>query len=196
MNLVDRVKNILLTPKTEWAVIAAEPATVAGLYTGYAIPLALLPVLASLLGSLAFGHFGLAGFVLIPLVLGYFIGLGILYLMAIIADALSPSFDGTRNQIAAFKLVVYSATAQWIAGLLAIIPGIGAIAALVGFAYGAYLFYLGATALMNVPESKSVVYTIVTYLIWIVLGMVITGIIVGAVVASVIGVGVMGVSHL
>jgi len=26
MNIVDRVKNILLTPKTEWAVIAAEPA--------------------------------------------------------------------------------------------------------------------------------------------------------------------------
>ena len=27
MNLVDRVKNILLTPKTEWPTIAAESAT-------------------------------------------------------------------------------------------------------------------------------------------------------------------------
>ena len=27
MNLVDRVKNVLLTPKTEWPVIAAETTT-------------------------------------------------------------------------------------------------------------------------------------------------------------------------
>src|SRR5512145_1826438 len=33
--LIERVKAVLLTPKTEWPVIAAEPATVAGLYTKY-----------------------------------------------------------------------------------------------------------------------------------------------------------------
>src|SRR3546814_3114058 len=33
--LVERVKSILLSPKSEWPVIAAEPATVKGLYTGY-----------------------------------------------------------------------------------------------------------------------------------------------------------------
>jgi hypothetical protein len=29
--IIDRIKNILTTPKTEWPVIAAEPATVNGL---------------------------------------------------------------------------------------------------------------------------------------------------------------------
>ena len=42
MSLIDRAKNILLTPKTEWPVIAAEPATAQGLFTGYAAILALL----------------------------------------------------------------------------------------------------------------------------------------------------------
>ena len=45
MALVDRVKNILLSPRTEWPVIDAEPATVASLYTGYIMPLAAIPAL-------------------------------------------------------------------------------------------------------------------------------------------------------
>ena len=40
MALVDRVKNILLTPRTEWSAIAGETATVQGLYTGYIMILA------------------------------------------------------------------------------------------------------------------------------------------------------------
>src|SRR5689334_23208252 len=38
--LIARVKNVLLTPKTEWPVIAAEAETVQGLYTKYIIWLA------------------------------------------------------------------------------------------------------------------------------------------------------------
>ena len=34
MGLVDRVKNILLSPRTEWEVIDAEPATVSGSVQG------------------------------------------------------------------------------------------------------------------------------------------------------------------
>ena len=45
--LVDRVKNILLSPKTEWERIDAEPATVKGLYTGYAMILAAIGPIAA-----------------------------------------------------------------------------------------------------------------------------------------------------
>ena len=38
--VIDRVKNILLTPKTEWPVIAAENTTVADLYKNYIVILA------------------------------------------------------------------------------------------------------------------------------------------------------------
>ncbi len=40
MDLVQRAKNIVLTPNTEWGVIETEPATTGGLITGYAVPLA------------------------------------------------------------------------------------------------------------------------------------------------------------
>ena len=56
MALVDRVKNILLTPKTEWEVIDAEPTTVADLYKGYIIPLAAIGPVAQAIGSSVFGY--------------------------------------------------------------------------------------------------------------------------------------------
>ena len=42
--LVARVQNILMRPAAEWDVIAAEPATTQGLFTGYACILALAPL--------------------------------------------------------------------------------------------------------------------------------------------------------
>jgi len=41
--LIARIKGILLTPKTEWPVIAGETTTVADLYKGYIVWLAAIP---------------------------------------------------------------------------------------------------------------------------------------------------------
>ena len=45
-NLIERAKNVLLTPKTEWPVIAAEPETTSGLYTKYILILSALGPIA------------------------------------------------------------------------------------------------------------------------------------------------------
>ena len=47
--LIDRVKAILLTPTTEWPVIAAEPETTSGLYTKYIMILAAIGPIAMFL---------------------------------------------------------------------------------------------------------------------------------------------------
>jgi Yip1 domain len=195
MSLIDRAKNILLTPKTEWPVIAGESATTGGLFTSYAVILALLPLVGSLLGGLMFGSMlaGLGGggvgmgIILVPAILTYIVGLGVLYLMHIIADGLAPSFSGTKDKMQALKWVVYSATPIWVAGLLGFIPGLNIIAMLLGFGYAAYLMYLGAPHMMKVPEDKSVGYTAVVILIWIVISWIISAVIIGAVVASMFG---------
>ena len=187
MSVVDRVKNILLTPKTEWPIIAAEPATIGGIYSGYAIPVALLPVLGAILGSLLFSHMAGFMFVLVAALISYAVGLGLLYVMALIADALAPGFDGRKGQISAMKLVTYSATPQWVAGFFGFIPGLNLLLALAGFAYGAYLLYLGSQATMAVPEAKAPGYTAVTIIIWIVLGIFVVSAIVGTVAAAMIG---------
>ena len=57
MNLVERLKGILLAPKAEWPKIAAEPMTTQGIYTGWVMILAAIGPLAMLLG---FGSLGFA----------------------------------------------------------------------------------------------------------------------------------------
>ncbi|MBA3496806.1 MAG: hypothetical protein H0T86_06850 [Gemmatimonadales bacterium] len=55
MNLVDRVKRILLSPQPEWQVIDDEVTSPGALYTGYIVPLAAIGPLASVIGYSVFG---------------------------------------------------------------------------------------------------------------------------------------------
>ena len=176
MGLVDRVKNILLTPREEWRVIDAEPTTPGELYKGYIIPLAAIGPIASTIGGLAFmyrlypGTYRPAvGSVVSSMVVTYLLTLGGVYVLALIIDALAPSFDGTRDQMQALKLAAYSSTASWVAGIFGLIPAL-AIFTLLGL-YSLYLLYLGLPVLMKVPEEKALGYTVVVVIAAIVLFM-------------------------
>jgi hypothetical protein len=189
MALVDRVKNILLTPRTEWEVIDAEPTTVADLYKGYVIPLAAIGPIAQAIGSSVFGYtvpfIGSyrtpVGSAIIGAVVSYVLTLVGVYVLALIIDALAPSFNGTRNQIQALKVAAYSYTASWVAGIFALIPGLRFLMIL--GVYGLYLLYLGLPVLMKSPKDKALGYTVVVILAAIVLFMVI-GMVAGMFVAG------------
>lgn len=161
MSIIERVKNILTTPKTEWQAIAAEPATVGGLYTGYIMILAAIPAIAALISSVIRGAL-VSGVVMA--VLTYVLDLVMVYLVALIINALAPSFGGQKDQIQALKTIAYTKTAAWVAGIALIIPGIGAIISLVASLYGIYLLYLGLPATMKCPPEKTIVYMVVTFL--------------------------------
>lgn len=175
MNLVDRVKNILLTPKTEWPVIESEQTDVKSMYLGYIMILAAIPAIASMISAMLIGSvagrfgMGLGGALGIGYaVFGYIVALVVIYVAAFIVDALAPSFGGQKNFMNALKLVAYSATAGWVAGIAAIIPVLGWLIAFVGSLYGVYLMYLGLPVMMKNPEDKSVIYLIVTVVVYIV----------------------------
>jgi hypothetical protein len=40
------------------------------------------------------------------------------FLLALIIDALAPSFDGQKNRVQAFKVAAYTGTAGWVFGVL------------------------------------------------------------------------------
>jgi len=199
MSIVNRVKNVLTSPKTEWPIIGAEPATTGGLMT-YAAILSGIAQLCSIVGALflsgAMGSLGAAGmgmtFIIVSAVVGWLLGLAIIYLMSIIAGALAPSFDGQKDNLAALKLLVYAGTAVWVFSFLSIIPVLGSIAALVGFAYAIYLIYLGAPHTVRVPEGKAGGYAAVVVIIWIILYFILTAVIVTTLMGSILGGAAMG----
>jgi hypothetical protein len=179
MNLVQRVKGILLSPQTEWQVIDAEPTTTAELYKSYIAPLAAIGPIAQIIGYSVFGiTVPFAGTYRVPIgsaitsaLIAYILTLAGTYVLALIIDALAPTFSGQRSQIQALKVAAYSSTASWLAGIFALIPGLRLLAIL-GL-YSLYLLYVGLPIVMKSPREKAMGYTVVVILAAIVLFMII-----------------------
>lgn len=163
MSIVERVKNILLSPKTEWSTIAGEATTTQALYTGYIMILAAIGPIAMLLRSLVVGVAGA--------IVSYIISLIMIYVVAFIVDALAPTFGGEKNILQSLKLVAYSCTAVWLAGIFQILGVLAGLLSLVALVYSLYTFYLGVTVMKKVPAEKAVTYTVVVVVCVIVLGM-------------------------
>ncbi len=179
MNLIERAKNICLSPKTEWDVISAETTETQALMLGYVAPLAAIGAVAGFVGNSIIGH---SSFFLGNYRTPVFMGLGIavltfvmafvaVFVLSLIINALAPTFGGEKNSAQAMKVAVYSYTPAWIVGIFHLIPGLG-ILTLLGL-YALYLLYLGLPKLMKSPEDKAVGYTAVVVICAIVLSIVI-----------------------
>ena len=176
MALMERAKNILLQPKQEWPVIDTEQTSVGSLYTGYIIPLSAIGPIASVIGWSVFGmRVPFAGSMRIPIsfgirsaVIAYVLGLVGVFVLALIIDALAPTFGGQKNQIQALKAAAYSSTAAWVGGIFGLIPAL-AILGLLAVIYSLYLLFLGLPVVMKAPQDKAVGYTVVVILVAIVL---------------------------
>jgi hypothetical protein len=194
MAMVNRVKGICLTPKTEWDAIAEEETSTADLFKGYAVPLAAIPPIAAFIGGSLIGRsMPFVGSYRVPIVSGlvmaiftFVMALVGIFVVSLIIDALAPSFGAEKNSGQAIKVAVYSYTPAWVAGVLQILPMLGLLAILAGL-YGLYLLYLGLPRLMKCPQEKAVGYTAVVVVCAIVLSLV-----VGAVGAGIMGAGMFG----
>ncbi len=183
MNLIDRVKNILLQPKAEWGVIAAESTPTGDLYKNYIVPLAAIGPAASIIGMSMVGiSMPFMGTIRVPItssiahaVTSYVLTLVGVFIIALIIDALAPSFGGEKSQEQALKVAAYASTPSWLAGIVMLIPMLGIIGLLAAL-YGLYLLYLGLPLLMKAPQEKAVAYTAVVVVVAVVVMMVIGGI--------------------
>ena len=185
MNLINRVKSILMAPKTEWPIIETEQTDVKTLTINYLLPLALITAVASfigygLIGQNVFGvHVGSIGYGLRYALISLVSTIGGAFLTAYIIDLLASSFGSEKNFLQSFKLVVYSYTPMLVAGVLLIIPSLGILASLAGL-YGLYLLFLGLQPLKKTPEDKKVTYFVIS-LIVVILG----SIVLSAILASI-----------
>ena len=196
MSLVDRAKNIIVSPKNEWAVIAEESPDVGSIITTYVLPLAVLSAAASFIGYAFIGvpvpflgtikgvswglYYGIQN--LIMTILGVLI-------TAFVVDLLANSFGSEKNFGRAVQLVAYAYTPSWIGGLFSIYPPLGIIGSLFSI-YGLYLLYLGLPFTMKTPKEKVIIYLIVTAIVLIVL-MVVLGMILAAIMGGILGLSLL-----
>jgi len=166
MTLVERVKGILGKPKEEWEKISLEDNQQSAILTGYLIPLALIPAIASFIGYSFIGVLGVHSLTLglkhaVISLVSTIIGA---YITAFIVDLLAPGFSAQKNFNRAFALVVYAATPQYVAGVLYIFPFLGIIVLLAAI-YGLYLLYIGMKPMMKVSDDKHTIYFIISLIV-------------------------------
>jgi hypothetical protein len=199
--IITRAKAMLLSPRAEWPLVAAEPDTVGGLYSGYIAVMAAIPVIMHFLSSTLIGvSVPFLGSYRVPIaagvttaVLTYVLSLIWIYVVALIVDALAPSFGAEKNRVQALKAVAYSSTAYWVASIVGIIPGLGLLALLAGGIYSIYLLNMGLPFTMKCPPEKSIGYTAVSIIMAIIVGWVFA-LVVGSVAGLGLGRGLTGFS--
>lgn len=174
MNLIDRAKNMLTTPKTEWLVVASETPDNSKIVVGYVLPLAIAGAVAAFIGYGLIG-FNMLGVRFSGMSWGLFYAITMLirtvvslYVTAFVVDALAPSFGSEKNMGRSMQLVAYGSTPSLVAGLFLILPLLAGIVLLAAAIYGIYLWYIGLTPIKKTPEDKRVAYIIVSILVLIV----------------------------
>ena len=185
MDIVARAKAMVLSPAVEWRVVEPEPGEAGWLFRNYAAFLAAIPPVCEFLrrglfgwgglrlrhfhhGGLASGLFG--GFV------HYVMTFVLLYAMAILIDGLAPNFSGRKSQPNALKLTVYAMTPVWLAGVFALVPGLGFLRAL-AFLYAVYVFWLGLPILMKCPSERQGPYALAVVVSAILLSIVVSALV-------------------
>ena len=161
MDLVSRVKNILIDPQNEWRVIDGEPDTPANILKNYVAIVAAIPVVCGFVGASIIGVGPYRTGILVGLiaaVVHYALTLIGVYVVALVIDALAPTFGGRKDFTSAFKVAAYAPTAAWVAGVFALLPVLSVLTIL-GL-YSLYLLYLGLPMLMRTPREKTIGYVL------------------------------------
>ncbi len=148
---VERAKALLTRPKEVWPEIHRDMTPSGELFTRYAAPLVALAPIVGLLTGRVWSPFS-ANVIgqLFTFVGTYAFSLINLLIMSFVASKLAPRYGGEGSPRDAFKLIVYSSTAAWLASAAAMIPGFGFLG--IASFYSLYLYFTGITPMMKVPE--------------------------------------------
>jgi hypothetical protein len=174
-NLIQRVINILVRPKTEWQVIDNEQPNTMKLLAGYVFVLALIPAVAlfiryGIIGYLEYGRLersigeGISRAII--MLLGT---VASTYIFAYIIDLLASSFESEKSIGKSLQLATYSLTPIWVLGILYLFGTSGSLFFFLGALYSLYLLYTGIPILKKTPSDKVVGYMIISLIAYIVI---------------------------
>jgi hypothetical protein len=173
--MIARIKALLLQPRDEWPRIAAQPMTPMGIMTGWVVPLAAIGPIAGMIAALTGGVtlYGIPllnppiSFVIASFVLNWLSAVVCVYVLALLIDALAPSFGGQKDSVAALKVAAFGSTAGFLAGVFQVNAWLMMLGILGLYSY--YLIYVGLPVLMKSDKDKTLVYMIATFVISILL---------------------------
>lgn len=185
MNLIDKAKAVLLTPKTEWPKIKNENDSHVKVLTTYLLWLALIPAAAAFIGYGIIGyrvlgvHVGSVELGIRQAIMQYITMVGGCYITAGVLTVLAENYGAKKNFDKAFQLVAYCYTAACVGGIFYIYSPLHILASLASL-YSLYLLYIGLGPMTDVPKEKQTSYFVVSLVCMVAVSVVLT-LILGAV---------------
>ena len=176
--LLQRIVGIVVRPKVEWPVIAAEPASLQRLFIGCVLPLAAIQAVLSFIHMAVIGvSLPFGGHMRMPMassltaaVMGFVFALIGFFIIALIINAWAGFFNGRRSLGEALKVAAYTSVPAWLGAFLGLLP-FGILLELIAIIYTIYVLYLGLPVVMRAPRERAVGYTVAVILSGIVLGL-------------------------
>ena len=159
-----RIIVILIFPRLAWQIIREEKTSTLDLFLGYAAIIVAIPAISKIIGR------GIVGvdvnglpyrMVLSDAIFGgviqyllYYIGL---ILVTIVIHTLARYFiDFDDNFNITAKLVVYSGTALYVAGIFLMVPSISIM--YLFSVYSLYILYRGITVMYDLPPDRGLIF--------------------------------------
>lgn len=154
-----RAYGLLREPKKEWEQIKAEETTVPNLLIGYVAPLAAIPPVAGLIGSLIFEPIRVGSITnaVVGVFVTWMVTVALVFLVGVLINTLADQFDADRNDIGAQKVAAYSITPALLSGLFSLWPPLWWVS-LFALAAMVYVMYRGLPVLMKAPEDRALSY--------------------------------------
>ncbi len=172
MEIINKVKQILTSPKTEWQAIDSENSPHLSVLIKYVLVLAAIPAAAAFIGYGLIGysvlghHFASISLGIKQAVIHYITMVGGVYLTAFVIDILATNFGSQKNFDKAFSLVAYAYTPAFIGGIFYIYHPISILASLASI-YSLVLLYMGLVPMMKTPAEKRTSYFVVSLLVMV-----------------------------
>ncbi len=160
----EKAKFLILKPAEAWLVIKSKEPENQRAITDYAMPLIVLGVVSTLIGTQFYlkdaslevvGKYGLMAF-LIP----YFN----IYASVFFIEKISASFLSLGNKNAITQLVIYSTTASYVSSIIVNIHPLFYIFSIFSF-YFIYLLWVGLPIMLNTPREKRTSFAIMIVLV-------------------------------
>lgn len=164
--VLNRIKNLILTPEKEWKQIQNENQSKKEIIKNFAVPLLIIIVICSILGDIIFTsreHFTIA-YIACKAFVTFAIVYSTIYLSALLINELTLSFNSKKDLNVTFKLVVYSFTAYFLSTAFSnLIPPLGLIQ--VFALYSIYLFWLGCEPLLQTNQDNKIGFVVLSSII-------------------------------
>ncbi len=155
-NMWQKVYRLIVEPEKSWRAIKAESPEIRTLFTRYALPLMLIPLISAIIKVLV----GRGPFITVSFVWGILVGSFVNYVLAAAAlllagwlvSVIAQYFSSRTDLGSAMKLIVYSMTPVWLTSVFSIVPKLAGLSIL-GL-YSAFLVYVGTPVIMETPPEK------------------------------------------